>query len=172
MDAVASLDGNITHEARMLDECVELDKQEWYEQTHRALAKIIVSQGYKSLLWIMISPHLSDLSGRFHKYLDYLIRVDKRGKFKVWKFVKRYDRPDGQDFRRMFFDEVSFPDRAFNNLATRMGLKNVWEEYVAFSMAEKERIRKKQIENKEYEESETYLLRKAFNKALNKGVLT
>jgi len=100
-----------------------------------------------------------------------MVRVDKRGKFKVWKFVKRYDRPEGQDFRRIFLDEVSLSEREFNRMAKLAGCPDVWAEYEAFSGVEKERIRLKQIKKKEHEESETYLLRKAFNNALRKGVL-
>jgi len=56
MAAVASIEGSdINHESRSMDECVELDRQEWYEQTHRALAKIIISQGIKNLLWQLTS---------------------------------------------------------------------------------------------------------------------
>ena len=134
--------GGKNNDAFMLDEIGDsMGRREWYKQTHRAFEKIILTQGYKSNLFVFISPHISDIDKIFVKHLDYLIKVERRGHFKVWKMIKRYDQPATKDsFKKYFLDDVFYKKGDIP--------KKLWAAYERYSFDQKELIRLK------YEDSE------------------
>lgn len=129
-----------TKEAYLIDEAGDvLDAREWQKQTHQALKSIINTQAYKTMLYVFISPFIIDIDKAFRKHFDFMIRVDDRGTFKTFRFIKKYDELNSNKviFRR-FLDDV------------KINLKNVpaklWIEYKEFSISEKEKIRKKRVQ--------------------------
>lgn len=130
-------------EPLMIDEAGDvLDAREWYEQTHQALKSIINTQAYKTMLYIFISPFIIDIDKTFRKHFDFLIRVDDKGKYKAFRFVKKYDELNqNKVVYKRFLDDVrvklsDLPD-------------GIWDRYMLYSISEKEKIRKARIKRAE-----------------------
>lgn len=128
--------GEKSMEPLLIDEAGDvLDAREWYEQTHQALKSIINTQAYKTMMYIFISPFVIDIDKTFRKHFDFLVRCDTKGRYKTFRFVKKYDElnPNKVVYKR-FLDDVainitSLPDR-------------IWQRYIKYSISEKEKIRK------------------------------
>ncbi len=116
-----------------------LTKREWYKKSHIALDKIIQTQGYKSNLYLFVSPFAIDIDKTFQKHFDFLIRVDDRGNFKVYQLFKKYDelRPE-RVIRRMFLEDVYVHKNAVP--------KKLWAAYSKYSIQQKENMRIDTIE--------------------------
>lgn len=123
----------------MVDEAGDiLNRREWYKQTHQALGSIVNTQGYKTILYIFISPFILDIDSQFTKHFDFQVRVDSRGRFKTFQFMKKYDETNPQKLiRRKFLDSMSL------KLEDIPG--SIVKEYMEFSINEKERIRRKSL---------------------------
>lgn len=131
--------GHKEKEPLMIDEAGDvLDAREWYEQTHQALKSIINTQAYKTMLYIFISPFIVDIDKTFRKHFDFLIRVDDKGRYKAFRFVKHYDElnPNKVVYKR-FLDDVRVKLSALP--------KDLWNNYLEYSISEKEKIRKARI---------------------------
>lgn len=136
--AIADLEHKIK-EPLLIDEASDvLDVREWYEQTHQALKSIINTQAYKTMLYIFISPFIADIDKSFTKHFDFLIRVDDRGRYKTFRFVKKYDETNiNKVIYKRFLDDCS--------ITLKEVPKALWERYLDFSVKEKEKIRKKRL---------------------------
>ncbi len=116
-----------------------LTKREWYKKTHIALDKMIQTQGYKTMLYIFISPFTSDIDKTFQKHFDFQIRVDDKGRYKAFQIFKKYDEfKHEKSTRRMFLDDVRLKKK---NLPA-----DIWDKYLPFSINEKEKMRIKTID--------------------------
>lgn len=115
-----------------------LTKREWYHKTHIALDRMIQTQGYKTMLYIFISPFTSDIDKTFQKHFDFQIRVDDRGRYKAFQIFKKYDEfRQEKSTRRMFLDDVRL------KMSDIPG--DIWDRYLDFSINEKEKMRLKTI---------------------------
>lgn len=116
-----------------------LTKREWYDKTHIALDKMIQTQGYKTMLYIFISPFTSDIDKTFQKHFDFQIRVDDKGRYKVFQIFKKYDEfKHEKSTRRRFLDDVRL------KMTDLPG--NIWKNYLHYSINEKEKMRLKTID--------------------------
>lgn len=136
MEAIRDLEYK-SRESLLIDEAGDiLDVREWYYQSHQALKSIINTQGYKTMLYIFISPFTTDIDKAFRKHFDFQIRVDARGRMKTFRFVKKYDALyDKQAVYRRFLDDVGLPMSAIPT--------ETWQKYLKYSIEEKEKIRKR-----------------------------
>lgn len=135
--------GHKEKEPLLIDEAGDvLDAREWYEQTHQALKSIINTQAYKTMLYIFISPFVIDIDKTFRKHFDFLIRVDDKGRYKAFRFVKKYDElnPNKVVYKR-FLDDVRVK---LSSLPS-----DLWDSYLAYSISEKEKIRKARVKKAE-----------------------
>jgi len=135
--------GNKEKEPLLIDEAGDvLDAREWYEQTHQALKSIINTQAYKTMMYIFISPFVIDIDKTFRKHFDFLIRVDDKGRYKAFRFVKKYDElnPNKVVYKK-FLDDVRVK-------LTYLPVE-LWERYIAYSISEKEKIRKARVKKAE-----------------------
>lgn len=146
IEAIKDLE-NKFKDSLLIDEAGDvLDAREWYEQTHQALKSIINTQAYKTMMYIFISPFVIDIDKAFRKHFDFMIRVHGKGKFKVFRYVKKYDATnDNKVVTRLFLDECIID---LNNVP-----KDIWKRYLKFSIEEKEKIRFRRVEKAE---SKTY----------------
>jgi hypothetical protein len=118
-----------------------LHRREYYEKIHQSLNKIIQTQGYKTIMYIFVSPFISDIDKSFTKHFDFILRVDARGHYKAFEVVKKYDQSDNNKATyTRFMDDVRL------NLSDLPN--DIWEIYQEFSINEKEKMRK-EIELKE-----------------------
>ena len=150
-DPIASIEGlgNINREPLLVDEAGSiLTKREWYKKTHIALDRMIQTQGYKTMLFIFISPFTSDIDKTFLKHFDFQLRVDGRGRYKAFQIFKKYDefKPE-RTTRRMFLDDV--------RLKMSDIPKNTWNKYSDFSINQKEKMRIMTIEEHKETEKKT-----------------
>lgn len=140
LKAIRKID-KVTKECFLIDEAGDiLDAREWYKQTHQALRSIINTQAYKTMLYIFVSPFVVDIDKSLRKHFDFLIRVDSRGRFKTFRYVKKYDEHNSNYvIRRRFLDDMGIT----------MGLipQPLWNKYQAFSIREKEKIRSKRADD-------------------------
>lgn len=119
----------------MIDEAGSiLSKREWYSKTHAVLDTAVQTAGYKSLLWIFISPFTSDIDKLFVKHFDFQLKVVDRGHYKAFQINKRYDQfTNEKAISRLFLDDV------------RLNLKDVdnaiWQRYLKYSKTEKKKMR-------------------------------
>lgn len=134
IEAITKL-GDKELEPLIIDEAGSLlTKREWYKKSHIALDKIIQTQGYKTMLYIFISPFAIDIDKTFLKHFDFLIRVDDRGYFKTFQLFKKYDEfSQDKVVRRMFLDDVYLNKKVLP--------KELWKAYTEFSIEEKEKMR-------------------------------
>ena len=136
-DPIKSIEGlgNIDREAQLIDEAGSiLTKREWFKKTHIALDRIIQTQGYKTMLWVFVSPFTSDIDKTFQKHFDFQLRVDGRGRYKAFQIFKKYDEfRQEKATRRMFLDDVRLK---MSDLP-----KDIWDNYMKFSIAQKEKMR-------------------------------
>ena len=126
-------------EALLIDESADLlDLREWYDQTHQALKSIINTQGYKTLVYVFIAPFISDIDKAFTKHFDFLIRVDARGHYKTFRFMKRFDELNpARVVSKIFLDDCLINMKQLP--------KKIWKDYEEFSIEEKEKIRQKRV---------------------------
>lgn len=136
-DPIKSIQGleNIDKESQLIDEAGSLlTKREWYKKTHIALDRIIQTQGYKTMLFIFVSPFTSDIDKTFQKHFDFQLRVDGRGRYKAFQIFKKYDEfRQERSTRRMFLDDVRLK---MSDLP-----KDIWDRYMKFSIDQKEKMR-------------------------------
>lgn len=119
-----------------------MDYQEWYKQTHRALRSMVNTQAYKNNLYIFIAPFLVQIDKSIRIHCDFEIRVAKRGVFKVWKIVKKYDADNINNATyRIFLDDIS--------IRMKDVPKDIWKNYKIYSYEQKEEIRKRRLAEKE-----------------------
>lgn len=142
MKAIKEL-GDVDSEPFVIDEAGSLlSRREWFNQTHQALDKIIQTQGYKTMLYIFVSPFASDIDKIFQKHFDFILRVDERGRYKAFQIIKKYDEfKQEKSTKRIFLDDVRIKKGAIP--------KEIWEKYFNFSIQEKEKLRKKKERTKE-----------------------
>lgn len=131
----------------LIDEASDvMDYQEWYKQTHRALRSMVNTQAYKNNLYIFIAPFLVQIDKSIRIHCDFEIRVTKRGVFKVWKIVKKYDADNiNKATYRVFLDDMSIK---MSDVP-----KKVWENYKKYSFEQKEEIRKRRLAEKDKKKS-------------------
>lgn len=131
--------GNKEKEPVIIDEAgAFLGRRQWYQNVNKCLEKAILTQGYKTLCWIFISPFASDLDKIFTKHFDFLIIVKKRGIFITFKIKKRYDELNRYIIKRSFLDKISYNKRDLP--------KEIWDRYEKYSLKEKERLRKTYVD--------------------------
>lgn len=132
--------GGIDRQPLVVDEAGSLlTKREWYKKTHIALDRMIQTQGYKTMLFIFVSPFTSDIDKTFQKHFDFQLRVDGRGRYKAFQIFKKYDEfQQEKATRRMFLDDVRLK---MSDLP-----KDIWDRYVNFSIEQKEKMRINTIE--------------------------
>lgn len=142
IEAIKGLE-NKFKDSLLIDEAGDvLDAREWYEQTHQALKSIINTQAYKTMMYIFISPFVIDIDKAFRKHFDFMIRVHGKGKFKVFRYVKKYDATnDNKVVTRVFLDECIIN---LNDVP-----KDIWKRYLSFSIEEKEKIRQRRVDKVE-----------------------
>ncbi len=136
-DPIKSIEGlgGIDKEPLVVDEAGSLlTKREWYKKTHTALDRMIQTQGYKTMLFIFVSPFTSDIDKTFQKHFDFQLRVDGRGRYKAFQIFKKYDEfRQEKSTRRMFLDDV--------RLKITDIPKKIWDDYMEFSIKQKENMR-------------------------------
>lgn len=155
--AIENLEGR-RQDPLMIDEAGDiLNRREWYAQTHIALSNIINTQAYKGMIYIFISPFISDIDKTFTKHFYFLLRVDDFGRFKAFQYKKKYDaREEKKAVKRIFLDDVYV---TMNDLPS-----GLWERYLAYSIQQKEMLRKKCLKRyyqKEEDFSPLTLLKKS-----------
>lgn len=139
IDAIENLE-HLSKKPLLIDEASSiLDNREWFAKTHTALKEIINTQGYKSMLYVFITPFLIDVDKAFIKHFDFLIRVHQKGFFKAFRYHKRYDAlRTERAIIPIFLDDVRIPMSAVPS--------DIWEKYNKFSIEQKELLRKRRIE--------------------------
>ncbi len=153
--------GDMYEDVANVDEAGSImGRRQWYDQIHSVLEKIIQTQGYKTMCYIFISPFGIDIDKVFVKHFDFIIRVDYRGKFKVFRTIKRYDELNNYKMIKLFMDDVTY------NL--RDVPADVWASYEKYSMDEKEKLRKKYAKDRE-EGSRAFDPIQALKKALKEA---
>lgn len=150
IEAIIKL-GDKELEPLIIDEAGSLlTKREWYKKSHIALDKIIQTQGYKTMLYIFISPFAIDIDKIFLKHFDFLIRVDDRGYFKTFQLFKRYDEfHQERVVRRMFLDDVYLNKKVLP--------RDLWKAYTEYSMEQKELMRLEAISDNRAKEAKIAL---------------
>jgi len=136
LEAIEKLEEK-SKEAIFIDEASDImDAREWYDQTHHALRSMINTQAYKTLMYIFVSPFVVDIDKSVRKHFDFKIRVDARGRFKCFKYIKKY----GQEEIKKVTEQIFLDDMGIklSDLPTQK-----WEDYLNFSIKEKEKIRKR-----------------------------
>lgn len=135
MEAIRRL-GDMTNDVMIIDEGgAFLNSRDWFTRINKAMDKIVQTQGYRTNLYIIISPHLSAIDKAFQIYIDFLIRVDDRGRFKAFQVFKKYDEARREKAtRRMFLDDVHIKLSSMPS--------EVWEDYLDYSEEKKEELRK------------------------------
>lgn len=121
----------------LIDEAGDiLHRREYYLKIHQSLNKIIQTQAYKTILYIFVSPFISDIDKSFIKHFDFIIRVDDRGRYKAFEILKKYDRIDvSKSIKIKFLDDVRI------RIADVPG--DIWGKYKTFSIEQKEAMRKR-----------------------------
>ena len=134
IDAVKRLN-ILKREPLIIDEAGNyLMAKEWYSKINIALEKIIMTQGYLTNCYIMISPFSSDIAKAFRKHFDFLIHVRKRGVAIVKQIPKRYDDLTGKVPVPYTVERIKVSKKAIP--------QNVWRQYEEYSFMKKEEIRK------------------------------
>lgn len=164
--AIENLD-NRSREALFVDEASDvLDPREWYDQTHLALKSMINTQANKNMLYVFVSPFIIDIDKAISKHFDFLIRVDDRGKFKTFRFLKKFDELNpNKVIRKIFLDDCDIRKAEVP--------KRIWDRYEKYSFEEKDNIRNRRIEkvkmkgkNKNIPDDPILRLKKLINKRL------
>lgn len=129
----------------IIDEASDImDFAEWWTETQKALRSVLNTQAYRGIVYIFISPFVSDLSPRIKKHFDFNLHVTARGRLKSYKYVKRFKELDQKKSSYPFFlDDLS--------LAMRYLPEGIYSEYEKYSISEKEKIRKRHQEKMENE---------------------
>jgi hypothetical protein len=85
---------------------------------------------------ITISPFVSDIDKSIRKHYDYLLRVDKKGSYRAFRYKKVYD-ADTHDRskHKRFMDYFGLTLKAIPS--------QTWNKYEQFSFDQKEKIRAK-----------------------------
>lgn len=130
----------------MIDEAGSiLARREWQRKTHAVIDTAVQTAGYKSILWLFVTPFTSDVDKLFLKHFDFQVRVDNRGFYKAFRIVKKYDAFKPEDsMKRKFLDQISIPIKSLP--------KDIWIRYRKYSKEEKDKMRKekvKEIKNKD-----------------------
>ncbi len=125
---------DIEKEVFMLDEASSsFHKREWYKRINIAFSKIIITQGRKVICYIFISPFVNDIDKTFTKHFDFIVRVQTRGKIRVFRVKKKYDQlNENRSTYYMHQDDVSV---RMKDVPTHL-----WKQYQKFSNDEKDRI--------------------------------
>lgn len=164
--AIENLD-NKSRESVLVDEASDvLDPREWFDQTHIALKSMINTQAYKNMLYVFVSPFIIDIDKAISKHFDFLIRVDDRGKFKTFRFLKKFDELNpNKVVKKLFLDDVDIRKAEVP--------RKIWIRYEKHSFIEKDKIRKRRIEKamgkdkeKEIPSDPIVRLKKKINKRL------
>ncbi len=146
-DPIKSIEslGKRNKEPILVDEAGSLlTKREWYKKTHIALDKMIQTQGYKTMLYIFISPFTSDIDKTFLKHFDFQLRVDDRGHYKAFQIFKKYDEfKEEKAIKRLFLNDVK--------IRLKEVPKEIWDKYLDYSMMQKEKMRKDTVISHENE---------------------
>ncbi len=140
--AMEELD-NKNKDVLLIDEASDvMDYQEWYKATHRALRSCVNTQAFKNNLYIFIAPFLVQVDKSIRIHCDFEIRVTKRGVFKVWKIVKKYDADNiNKATYRVFLDDL--------NIRMRDVPTETWNKYKEYSFVQKEEIRLRRLAEKD-----------------------
>jgi len=76
----------------VLDEAgASLNKRAWQSDFSFAFDKVLQTQGFLQNTYIFILPFASDLVKDCRKYVDYVIKTQKRGTLKIRKVIKKED---------------------------------------------------------------------------------
>lgn len=128
------------HDVIIIDEAGDvLDNQSWFEKTQKALNIIIQTQGYKTMLYIIVSPFVNlDVNRKFARNYDYNMLVMKKGYAYVWKLKKKY---------HVFKHGDSVVKRGLHPIKLLKGdiPSELWNRYDEHSRKEKENIRQTKI---------------------------
>jgi hypothetical protein len=110
-----------------------LDYREWWDKAHQSIRHIVNTQAKNNNCYIFISPFISEIDKSARKHFSFKIIVTKRGVFKTFKYIKRYDAEDAsKSMYALFLDDLSI------NLKDMP--KEIWKKYLDFSSEQKERM--------------------------------
>lgn len=124
----------------VLDEAgAYLNRRKWYSELNHIINATVQTMAFKTNLFIFVSPFSADLDRAIHKHIDYLLRVDYRGHFRAFGFIKKYDEfKQEKATRRFFMDDVSIPMSSLP--------KEIWTKYMEYSEAMKDKYRQELVD--------------------------
>lgn len=135
---------NMNKRVILIDEGGEsLDYLDWYERIAKAMRSMINTQAFRGNLYVIINPFVVEILKNIRKHFNFKCHVVDRGYVKIWKYVKKHhaEKQDKASYP-VFLDYMRFK---LSDIPSGM-----YEDYKAFSEAEKEIIReKRQIEIKQ-----------------------
>jgi len=133
IESIKALD-DLQKEPVIIDEAGSMfNKMEYYKRVSIAFDKIIQTQGYKTNLYIFISPFGLDIAKTFRRHFDYIIFVKKRGFAIIRKVPKRYDLLADKPLNTYFVETITIGKDVIP--------KEIWKQYEDFSFIQKEKIR-------------------------------
>lgn len=152
---------NKYHEALLCDEAGDImDYTEWYTQTTKAINSIINTQAFRGNLYIFVTPFYGHVVKRVRIHFDFLIKMLSRGRFKVFRLVKKYDEPDlSKAVYRIFLDDMRIN---LNDLP-----EGFYEEYDKFSITQKNILR--ELKKGKAEEAYNKFMQMYYNKGVISG---
>lgn len=159
-DPAKSIDAinRLSLEPIIIDEAGSLhNRHEWYAKVNIVFDKVLQTQGYKSNMYIFISPFGGDLVKGLRKHVDFLVYLRKRGIAIVKKIPKRYDELSDIIPRPYRVEQIKIE---LNSVPTE-----VWKEYERYSFKIKEELNKKFLE--EILQSQNKMKRDPFGRMLN-----
>jgi hypothetical protein len=126
---------NDNNESYILDEASDLlNAQEWYLKSHQCIKSLVNTQTYKKFVLINVSPFVSDIDKSIRKHFDFMIRVDGKGDYRAFKFVKKYDSDTHEKSKyKLFMDYFGLRKKSIP--------RKIWNAYEEFSFEQKEKIR-------------------------------
>ena len=107
-------------------------KAEWYRRTAIVFDKILMTQGYKNNMYIIISPFSADVTKGIKHHIDYIISVKKKGIIQVKKVPKRYDDMVNSMGRPFIIENIKIGKNAIP--------KSIWDSYEEFSFKRKKEL--------------------------------
>jgi hypothetical protein len=132
---------NYYDEPILIDEAGDiLDAQEWWEKTHRAIKAMINTQRFRNNVYIFISPFLCDIDRSIRKHFDFQLTVTAHGRFKAFRYHKRYFEPDAKKaVYPIFLDDVGI---SLKDLP-----RGLFKRYDKYSVQEKKALMQKRSDD-------------------------
>jgi hypothetical protein len=134
-------------EPQIIDEAgALLNPKEWYEKSHIAINSMLQTQRFRRNLYIFVSPFACDIDASITKHFDFQLHVTEHGRFKAFKFHKR--------FREKKQINASFPI-FLDDCSLKMDAvpKNIFDAYTKYSEMKKDEINKNKVRQMENEEA-------------------